>query len=76
MTLDRLRPGQRCRVVGFSEDTPVSRRLTELGIVSGRAILYLRDAPLLDPLEIKIGNSFLSLRRSEAAKILVVPEEV
>lgn len=71
-----MQPGQHARVVGFCEGGPVSRRLAELGLLPGRVVHYLRNAPLRDPIEIKIGASFLSLRRSEAARVMVVVDEV
>ena len=58
--LDKLLPGQIARVIGYSEDTPIARRLTELGLTPGRQIRYLRDAPLRDPLQIQVGLSSLS----------------
>ncbi len=73
--LDKMSPGQKARVVGFANDGPIARRLVEMGIMPGRLLLYVRDAPLRDPLEIKIGNSFLSLRRSEASLVAVELED-
>ena len=73
--LDKMRPGQRGTVLGFKEDSPVSRRLLELGLVPGRAITYLRNAPFRDPMEIQIGHSCVSLRHAEAALVAVEPEE-
>ncbi|MCK4606979.1 MAG: ferrous iron transport protein A [candidate division Zixibacteria bacterium] len=74
-SLDKMSPGQRARVVGFTNDGPIARRLVELGIMPGRSLLYVRDAPLRDPLEIKIGTSFLSLRRFEASLVAVELED-
>ncbi len=73
--LDRMRPGQKGRIIGFSDDGPVSRRLVELGVIPGQSLEYVRNAPLRDPLEIKIGASFLSLRRAEAALVAVEIEK-
>lgn len=69
--LNRMLPGQSGRIIGFTDDTPIARRLTELGVVPGRQLTYLRNAPLQDPLEIQIGNSCLSMRRAEASLIAV-----
>ena len=69
--LNKLTPGQRARVVGYSEDTPLVRRLTELGLVPGREITYLRNAPLRDPLEIQVGSCCLSLRHDDASLVAV-----
>lgn len=69
--LSKMIPGQSGRVLGFSGDSPVTRRLTELGLAPGRQVVYLRNAPLLDPLEIQVGSTFLSLRRAEASLVAV-----
>jgi ferrous iron transport protein A len=69
--LDKLAPGQCARVIGYSTDGPVCRRLAELGLTPGREIRYLRDAPLRDPLQIQIGNGSLSLRHAQAALVMV-----
>jgi ferrous iron transport protein A len=69
--LNMMAPGQSGTVVGYTDDTPIARRLTELGIVPGRTITYLRNAPLQDPLEIQVGNCCLTLRRAEASLIAV-----
>jgi ferrous iron transport protein A len=69
--LNKMEPGQSGTVVGYTHDTPIARRLTELGIVPGRTITYLRNAPLNDPLEVQVGNCCLTLRRAEASLIAV-----
>ena len=66
-----MTPGQIGRVLGFEVDTPVTRRLTELGLTPGRQVLYLRNAPLRDPLEIQVGSTFLSIRRAEASLVAI-----
>jgi ferrous iron transport protein A len=73
--LDKLIPGQKAKVVGYTHDTPVARRLTELGLIPGRMVTYLRNAPLQDPLEIQIGPSCLSLRHAEASLVAVEVED-
>jgi ferrous iron transport protein A len=73
--LDKMIPGQIGRVIGFQGDSPIIRRLTELGLIPGRKIKYLRNAPLQDPLEIEIGTCCLSLRHAEASLIAVEVED-
>jgi ferrous iron transport protein A len=73
--LNKMLPGQRAKVLGYSSDSPVVRRLTELGLVPGRVVTYLRNAPLQDPLEIQVGPSCLSLRHAEASLVAVELEE-
>ncbi|MCM2271063.1 MAG: ferrous iron transport protein A [candidate division Zixibacteria bacterium] len=73
--LNKLNPGQRAKVVGYRHDSPIARRLTELGLIPGRTVTYLRNAPLQDPLEIQVGPSCLSLRHAEASLVAVEVEE-
>lgn len=73
--LDKMMPGQRGTVLGFTDDSPVARRLLELGLVPGRVITYLRNAPLQDPMEVQVGFSCLSLRHAEAALVAIELED-
>lgn len=72
--LNKLTPGQTARVVGYSADNPITRRLVELGLIPGRQVKYLRDAPLKDPLQLQVGSSCLGVRHSEASLITVEVE--
>lgn len=74
-SLNKMQPGQRGRVVAYFEDSPIARRLVELGMVPGRQVRYLRDAPLRDPLEVQVGATCLTLRHAEAALIAVEIDE-
>lgn len=73
--LSKMVPGQRGTVTGFTVDSKISRRLLELGVVPGRPIIYLRNAPFRDPMEIQIGPCCLSLRHSEASLVTVKLEK-
>ena len=73
--LDRMKPGQKGTVIGFTDDSPVARRLLELGLVPGRSVTYLRDAPFRDPMEVQIGHCCLSLRHAEAGLVAVELDE-
>jgi len=73
--LDKLIPGQRARVVGYTEDSAVVRRLAELGLTPGREVLYVRNAPLRDPLQLQVGHSNLSLRHAQASLVTVELED-
>lgn len=73
--LNKMIPGQRGKVIGFTKDGKLSRRLLELGLVPGRSIKYIRNAPLRDPMQIKIGSSFLTIRHSEASLVAIEVED-
>lgn len=69
--LNKLKSGQSATIVSFMHDGPVTRRLMELGLVTGKKVTYVRRAPLRDPIQVKVGDSCLSLRNSEASLVLV-----
>lgn len=72
--LSKLNPGQSGTVVVVDGDSPVTRRLTELGLVPGRPVKHLRNAPMNDPMEIQIGSACISLRHAEASLVAVEVE--
>jgi len=68
-TLDSLLPGETgviSRVTGIG---PVKRRIVDMGLVAGTLVRVQKYAPLGDPMEIKVKNFNLSLRKAEAALI-------
>ena len=71
-TLDSLPLNARARVVAVRGSGAVARRLMEMGVVPGAPVCVVRSAPLGDPLEIRVRNYHLALRRSEAQTIDVV----
>jgi len=71
LPLDQLRPGQRGWITLLKGDGPSLQRLMEMGLLEGEEVELLAFAPLGDPLEIRLRDYRLSLRRSEAALILV-----
>ena len=54
----------------------LKRRLIDMGITPGIIIKVIKTAPLGDPIEIRLRGYELSIRRSEAKKIIVKPAEV
>lgn len=69
--LNLLSPGESGSVVEIRGNGVLKKRLLELGIVRDQIITAVRAAPLDDPIEIKVRNANLSLRREEASMILV-----
>jgi ferrous iron transport protein A len=68
-TLDQLRPGHRAEVLSLAGDPGLVQRLYDLGLVEGETVELVALAPLGDPIEIRLGNSRLSLRKAEAAGV-------
>ena len=66
--------GQKARVLRVAARGELGRRIRDLGIVSGALIELLAEAPLLDPIAIKVNESVISLRISEAKMVQVTIE--
>lgn len=71
MTLDELQEGQRARVEAVLGDDVVLQRLMEMGLLENEELEVLGFAPLGDPMEIRLRDYRLSLRKSEAARVRV-----
>jgi ferrous iron transport protein A len=71
LPLDQLAAGQRGRIESLKGDDSIVQRLMEMGLLEGDEIEVIGFAPLGDPLEIRLADYRLSLRRSEAARVLV-----
>ena len=69
--LSELRPGDRAVVEAVGGDPGLVQRLYEFGLLEGEEIEVLALAPLGDPIEIRLGSTRLSLRKSEAAGVVV-----
>jgi len=56
---------------------PISRRLRDLGFVRGEPVRIVAHGPIGgDPLLVQIGYTRFELRRAEAARVQVIPEEL
>jgi ferrous iron transport protein A len=73
-TLNHLKIGEQAVVVQLDCSGPVRRRIIDMGLTPGATVQVLRYAPMGDPMEIRVRGYELSIRRSEAEKIIVVPE--
>lgn len=51
---------------------PFKRKLLAMGITPGVKITVIRTAPLGDPIEVKVRNFLLCLRKTEAQTIEVI----
>ncbi|MFT7686098.1 MAG: ferrous iron transport protein A [Candidatus Azotimanducaceae bacterium] len=72
MTLSEMTENSQYRVVSAAVDNPeIQSRLYALGVYPGVTIEVLRFAPTGNPIQIRIGRSLLSIRKSEAQLISV-----
>ena len=73
VSLDQLQAGQRARIEALDGVDTLAQRLMEMGLLEGTQIEIVRFAPLGEPIEVRLGDYCLSLRRREAARIRVTP---
>lgn len=72
MTLDEVAPGTRVRIVEIGgRDLSLQQRVREMGLMEDDVVEVTRVAPLGDPIAVRHEDLQLSLRRSEAALIVV-----
>lgn len=77
-TLADLRPGEKARIIGYVDGdlavpSPTVQRLMHLGLLEGEEVVLTRQALTGDPIEIRLLDYSLSLRRGEAALLRVEP---
>ncbi len=54
MTLDGLAPGQECTICDVNLEGVELQRLLDMGFIEGTRLKVVRNAPLLDPLDVEI----------------------
>jgi len=70
-SLSRVPVGSSAVVSRVSGARTVVRRLLEMGLVPGTTVTVQREAPLGDPVEVRVRNYALSIRRADALGIEV-----
>ncbi|OQX50382.1 MAG: iron transporter FeoA [Epsilonproteobacteria bacterium 4484_20] len=71
MKLSELHPKQKAIIRSIGDIGELRNRLMELGVLCGEPVQVVRIAPLGDPIEIRIGDEHLALRKEDAQKIEV-----
>ena len=71
MTLAQLQPGERARILEIRGDDEAADRLLEMGLVEETPLQVIKFAPLGDPIEIAVRGYHLTLRKIEAANVVV-----
>lgn len=67
--LTQVGKGCRCRIRRHRAHGAIRQRLLDLGFVPNAEIEMVRCATLGDPLEMRVGDYFVSLRKREAEMI-------
>ena len=71
-TLADIPEKEECVIVKVNGHGGFRHRVMEMGFVKGERVTVLKNAPLADPIEYRIMQSHVSLRRREASHIEVV----
>lgn len=72
LRLSDIPTGEGCVIVKVHGHGSFRNRIVEMGFVKGEKVTVIKNAPLRDPIEYKIMDSHISLRRSEAELIEVM----
>lgn len=70
-TLKDVAVGDSAIVKKLSGEGALKRRIMDMGVTKGVEVLVRRVAPLGDPIEVTVRGYELSLRKDEAANIIV-----
>lgn len=74
--LTDLAPGERGTITAITTKGVLRNRLMDLGIIAGASVEMEKQAPLGDPLQIRVHNTRIALRKSEASTILVEKQDL
>ena len=75
MTLEDIATGEKGIITKVKGRGGFRHRMLEMGFVKGKTITVLKNAPLKDPIEYRLLNYNISLRRSEARLVEVITEK-
>ena len=70
-TLKQVKAGECVRVVKVAGEGALRQRILDMGLTKGTEVKVRKVAPLGDPLELTVRGYELSLRKREAACIVV-----
>lgn len=70
-TLEQLGIGEQAKVLTIHGEGPLRRRLMDMGLTKNVVVTVIKLAPLGDPIEINLRGYQLSLRKNEAAYVVV-----
>ena len=70
-TLKDVQVGEKATVKKLEGEGAVKRRIMDMGITKGTEVYVRKVAPLGDPIELTVRGYELSLRKADAALIIV-----
>ncbi len=70
-TLKQAKAGEKVCVAKVTGEGPLRQRILDMGLTRGAEVTIRKVAPLGDPLEVTVRGYELSLRKAEAACIVL-----
>jgi len=70
-TVNDLLPGECGIIREIHAGDNIKQRLIDMGIMEGVQVEMIRSAPLDDPIQIKVLNTQIAIRRSEASTLVI-----
>ena len=72
MKLDSIKPKQTVEILEIlDKNITFRKKVTILGLRKGKKVTVIRNAPLGDPMEVKVENIKILIRKNDASKIEV-----
>ncbi|WP_370979843.1 ferrous iron transport protein A [Agaribacterium sp. ZY112] len=71
MTLAELQHGSLSLIAAINSNGEACKRLNQLGVIPGAEARILRAAPFGDPMQVRVDNTVLSIRKRDADQIQV-----
>lgn len=75
MRLSELKTGESATILKVTGHGGFRRRIVEMGFIRGQRVEVILNAPLHDPIEYRVMDYEVSLRRSEADMVVVLTDE-
>ena len=71
MTLDELHAGESARIVAVGGSGSLRHHFLDMGLIPNALVTMVKLAPMGDPMELRIHDYELTLRRSDAREITI-----
>ena len=69
--LSEMAIGESGKIIKVTGEGAIRRRLFDMGVTPGAEVFFRKKAPLGDPIEITLRGYELTLRKAEAAHVLI-----
>ena len=71
MKLSELKIGESAKIISVNTALALKKRLNYMGLIDGVKVTVVRFSPFGDPIEIKLRDFMMAVRKTDASKIIV-----